>query len=164
MYLADTVETCLAEKKTVLRIGWEDDQGRRRCSVALRLTIDTGSDVPDRCHPVSSRLNNFPFPPVPNGCRFTILWEFVACQLPGSPSCLCKGAASWLKAGRSSGVAGRSSGKPRACKGTEKKISQPRMNTDETRIKSRTASPTNKSRRLSKNSTSKSISPRYQTT
>ena len=36
--------------------------------------------------------NSFPFfPPIPNGCPFTILWEFVASQLPRRPSCLSQG-------------------------------------------------------------------------
>jgi hypothetical protein len=74
--------------------------------------------------------NNFPFfPPIPNGCPFTILWGFVACQLPGSPSCLSPGTAASLFRWWSIGPNRKFERKARGLrKATEKKrISQPRM-------------------------------------
>ena len=73
--------------------------------------------------------NNFPFfPPIPNGCPFTILWGFVACQLLGGPSCLSRGTAASLFRRWSIGPNWKFERKARGLrKGTEKKISQPRM-------------------------------------
>src|SRR5271157_4232978 len=54
------------------------------------------------------------FPPIPKGCPFTILWEFVACQLPRRPSCRSQGTAASLSPRRASAPTGSSSGKPGA--------------------------------------------------
>ena len=77
--------------------------------------------------------NSSIFVPIPNGCPFPILWDFVACQLPRSPSCLSRGTAASLFRRWSIGPNWKFERKARGLrKGTEKKVSQPRMknNTD----------------------------------
>ena len=105
--------------------------GRSPVAVGLRFSLPPGLPIEDRGNDRCVGLVLHHDPELGSDIALSagrILWEFVACQLPRSPSCLSPGTAASLFRRWSIGPNWKFERKAKGLrKGTEKKISQPRM-------------------------------------